>query len=161
MKIHPRAQQLIETFNMQPHPEGGFYVEFFRSPNQVAYHQETRSALTMIYFLLLQGQKSRWHQVISDETWYWYEGAKLELLTVAPLGGEIQSRELGQFSAQSEPCLLVPAHHWQAARSLGDYSFVVCSVAPGFEFKDFTLLGDLPDNDRPRFSPETSQNEFL
>ncbi len=37
---------------------------------------------------------------------------------------------------------VVPAGVWQAARPSDGYVLSGCTVAPGFEFKGFTLLGD-------------------
>src|SRR5688572_28638285 len=79
--MHPRASQLIATLELQPHPEGGFYREVFRSSALVTPHDDRapRSALTTIYFLLTSATWSRWHAVRSDEAWHLYEGGPLEL----------------------------------------------------------------------------------
>ncbi|MGB0679779.1 MAG: cupin domain-containing protein, partial [Polyangiales bacterium] len=34
---------------------------------------------------------------------------------------------------------IVPAHVWQRAWPLGDFTWVSCTVAPGFEFSGFVL----------------------
>jgi uncharacterized protein len=80
--MHPRAAELITTLGLQPHPEGGFYRQIFRSAVQVnpMDPRGPRAALTTIYFLLPEGTFSRWHQVASDEVWHLYEGGPLELL---------------------------------------------------------------------------------
>nr|WP_309717848.1 cupin domain-containing protein [Armatimonas sp.] len=67
--MHPRAQALIETLQLAPHPEGGYYREVFRSAETVTPSdgRPIRSALTTIYFLLPAGAYSRWHKVLSDE----------------------------------------------------------------------------------------------
>jgi uncharacterized protein len=135
--MHPRAQALIETLQLTPHPEGGFYREVFRSTETVqpSDSRPMRSALTTIYFLLPAGAHSRWHQVLSDEVWHFYEGAPLELLC------DDQRWILGPVipGGEQAPVQIVPAGAWQAARSLGEYTLVGCTVGPGFDFADFSL----------------------
>jgi predicted cupin superfamily sugar epimerase len=135
--MHPRAQELIETLQLTPHPEGGFFREVFRSAKTVTPSdgRPIRSALTTIYFLLPAGAYSRWHQVLSDEVWHFYEGAPLELLCDDAhwiLGPVV-------LSGEQAPVHTIPAGAWQAARSLGEYTLVGCTVGPGFDFADFSL----------------------
>ena len=77
--MHDRAAELIRELRLEPHPEGGYFREVFRSPQKVKPLDERpeRSALTTIHFLLLKGQHSRWHRVASDEAWHFYEGDPL------------------------------------------------------------------------------------
>lgn len=145
MTMHPRASELIRILDLQPHPEGGFYRETWRSPARVhSAGRPERSALTTIYFLLAEGSFSAWHRVLSDEAWHLYEGGPLELLLAPPDPGTIHRHTLGQISAHEQPVLTVPAGWWQAARPLGPYALCGCTVAPGFEFEDFTFLRDDP-----------------
>ncbi|MCX6366560.1 MAG: cupin domain-containing protein [Armatimonadetes bacterium] len=138
--MHPRAQELIETLQLTPHPEGGFFREVFRSAKTVTPSdgRPIRSALTTIYFLLPAGAYSRWHQVLSDEVWHFYEGAPLELLC------DDERWILGPVGERQSPTHTVPAGAWQAARSLGEYTLVGCTVGPGFEFADFSLRDGNP-----------------
>lgn len=147
--MHTRAQTLIETLRLQPHPEGGWYRETFRSTQPVrrAADGALRSGLTTIFFLLAGGELSRWHRVNADEAWHHYEGAPLELLSFAPDGSAATSVALGTEAAARMH--VVPAGWWQAARPSGDYALVGCTVAPGFDFADFALLADLPAAARP------------
>jgi len=150
--MHLRAEQLIAELDLQPHPEGGFYREVFRSALVVTRAEigAVRTALTSIYFLLPRGAVSRWHQVQgADEAWHHLEGAPLRLLDFAPQGGACRSTTLGATTPGSMPIQVVPAGHWQAAETLGDYTLVGCSVGPGFEFTDFRLLADQPEPGRP------------
>lgn len=146
MPTDTRAAELIARLELQPHPEGGYFREVFRSASTVQAFdsREERSAVTTIYFLLKQGQFSRLHQITSDEIWHYYEGAPLELTWGALNGGEYQCRLLGPVAANQSPVLIVPAGDWQAARSTGAYTLVGCSVAPGFEFQNFRMLSDVP-----------------
>jgi hypothetical protein len=104
----------------------------------------SRCALTGIYFLLRSQEFSRWHTIEADEIWHFYSGAPLELFAYEPTARAFVRRVLAPPSAQSEPAAVIPAGTWQAARSLGDYSLVGCSVGPGFEFADFRFVSDLP-----------------
>jgi predicted cupin superfamily sugar epimerase len=146
--MHPRAAQLIATLDLRLHPEGGFYREIYRSAQRVAVtgRDVERAALTTIYFLLAAGSQSRWHVVASDEVWHLYEGDGLEVLELDPLGAELVRHRLVPIGdGMGAPVHTVPAGTWQAARPLGDYALVGCTVAPGFEFTDFQLLADHPD----------------
>ena len=144
--MDPRAAHLIETLGLVPHPEGGFYRQTYRSPFlvQPGDDRSPRAALTTIYFLLTAGDVSRWHIVSSDEVWHFYEGASLEIFTADRAFIEIERRELGLVGSSTMPVRVVAARQWQAARSTGAFTLVGCTVAPGFEFADFSLLRDDP-----------------
>ena len=141
--MHPRAQALVQSLELVPHPEGGFYREVFRSTQTVDPKdgRGPRSALTLIAFLVVEGRPSRWHRVLSDECWHWIEGASLELRVADPELERITPIRLGA-GEDALPVHVVPASSWQAARALGPYALVTCAVAPGFAFEDFTLLAD-------------------
>ena len=141
--MHKRATDLISELRLEPHPEGGYFREIFRSPHKVQPLDErsARSALTAIYFLLIQGQHGRWHRVASDEAWHFYEGDPLEVFWID--GQDVVHQEvLGMSTSDARPMCLVPAGCWQAARPLGAYSLMGCTVAPGFEFRDFEMLSE-------------------
>lgn len=148
MTDHPvtpgsRASELIRCLQLRPHPEGGFYFEVWRSASRVVPDDRpARSAVTTIYFLLAAGGFSAWHRVRSDEVWHWYEGEALELLMASPDFSEMRRLRLGPVAAAQEPVATVPAGWWQAARPLGSHALCGCTVAPGFEFGDFTFLRD-------------------
>jgi predicted cupin superfamily sugar epimerase len=143
--MHLRAAELIAALDLRPHPEGGFYRQVFKSVAQVTPTdgRGPRAALTTIYFLLPEGSFSRWHQVASDEVWHLYEGGPLELLEFSESGQAIQRHRLGPIgSGPDVPVCTIGAGIWQAARPLGDYAFVGCTVGPGFDWADFRLLAD-------------------
>ncbi len=143
-----RAAELIATLGLRPHPEGGHYGEVFRSTVRVrpSDRDVERVALTTIYFLLTAGQHSRWHRVVSDEVWHFYEGDPLELLRLDAGGDLVRRTRLGPAGSDTRPVAVVPGGSWQAARPLGAYTLVGCTVGPGFEFADFTLLADVPED---------------
>jgi predicted cupin superfamily sugar epimerase len=148
--VHERAAHLIRSLHLAPHPEGGHFAEVFRSALRVrpADGSPERPALTTIYFLLAAGEQSRWHRVSSDEVWHFYEGEPLELLSAPGEPTHVEVTVLGPLSGDgrghTRSVHTVPAGWWQAARPLGAWSLVGCTVAPGFDFADFTMLSDDP-----------------
>jgi predicted cupin superfamily sugar epimerase len=150
--VDDRIAFLIARLNLIPHPEGGSYSEVYRSVSEVRPkdHRSDRDALTTIYFLLRAGQCSRWHRVLSDEVWHFYEGDPLELFWIDIDKDERTQALLGpvQSDGNQRPVQVVPAGCWQAARSAGSYTFVGCTVGPGFDFTDFSLLEDGSDEAR-------------
>ena len=197
-----RAADLVSQLALQPHPEGGWYREIYRSPTRVTTTRGSRSALTTIYYLLEQSQLSRWHVVQADELWHFYAGAPLELVAYTPTTRVVERHVLGHVgegshgvpphgvpphggpagastgAARGGPAAasgaaqggltgapsgaaqggltsapsgavsvsIIPTGVWQAARSLGEYSLVGCTVGPGFEFADFQFVSELPSH---------------
>ncbi len=131
-----RAADIIRLLDLKPHPEGGHYRQTFRdaAPNG------SRPASTAIYFLLARGERSHWHRVDAVEVWHHYAGAPLKLSLAATEAGPVTRLRLGSDLGSGErPQAVVPTGHWQAAESLGDWTLVGCTVAPGFEFSGFEL----------------------
>jgi len=128
------ADQIIARLGMRPHPEGGHFVETFRAPDS------PRGASTSIYFLLKSGERSHWHRVVdADELWHHYAGAPLEL-SLSDDGRSVRHVRLGtDFDLGEQPQAVVPRGVWQAARSLGRWTLVGCTVAPAFQFEHFEL----------------------
>jgi len=129
------SAEVINTLGLEPHPEGGHFRETFRD----AEPEGGRAASTAIYYLLAAGDVSHWHRVDAAEVWHWYAGAALELSLAPPAGGVSHFRLGPDLRSGERPQLVVPAHHWQSARSLGDWTLVGCTVAPGFLFEGFEL----------------------
>ncbi len=129
------ADDIVRLLDLRPHPEGGHYRETFRDPVGGA---SGRASSTAIYFLLRVGEVSRWHRVDAAEVWHWYAGAPL-LLTVADAAGRREARLGPDLAAGERPQAAVPAHAWQQAQSLGAWTLVGCTVAPGFEFSGFEM----------------------
>jgi uncharacterized protein len=143
--MHARAAHLVHALRLDPHPEGGFYRQLFRSAEAVtpADSRGPRAAVTTIYFLLPGNDVSRWHRVASDEVWHFYEGAPLEIWTATPDVSDLSVTRLGPVADGAAPVTVVRAGWWQAARPTGDYTLVGCTVAPGFEFDDFVMARDV------------------
>ena len=129
------ADQVIAALGLSPHPEGGWFAETWRE----AAPDGERAASSAIYFLLRAGGSTRWHRVDAAEAWHHYVGAPVELriaesgqaTTVVRLGPDIEHGE--------RPQAIVPAGAWQAARTLGAWTLVGCTVAPAFEAAGFEL----------------------
>ncbi len=131
--IQLTADEIIARLGLQPHPEGGHFRETFRAPDA------GRGASTAIFFLLKAGERSHWHRVDADEVWHHYAGAPLEL-SMSDDGHAVRHRRLGaDFGIGETPQIVVPRGVWQAARSLGNWTLVGCTVAPGFDFAGFEL----------------------
>ena len=129
------AAEVVRLLALAPHPEGGHFRETFRDPQR----RDGRAASTAIYFLLARGERSHWHRTDAAEVWNWYAGAPLRL----DIALETKARErvtLGSdLTAGERPQAVVPAHAWQAAETLGEWTLVGCTVAPGFDFAQFEL----------------------
>ena len=141
------AKEWIKKLELQPHPEGGFYREVYRSsdtmiadqlPNRF---QQPHCFGTAIYYLLQNTDFSAFHRIRQDETWHFYDGIGLEIHMIHP-DGRHQLGRLGlDLSLNERPQFTVPAGAWFAARLKDPLGFTLagCTVAPGFEFADFEL----------------------
>jgi predicted cupin superfamily sugar epimerase len=137
------AEEVIRRLDLAPHPEGGHFRETFRDVEG----SDGRSRSTAIYFLLPAGEVSHWHRVDAVEIWHWYAGGPLAL-TVSENGHDAWSVRLGPDLLQDQqPQAVVPARAWQTATSLGRWTLVGCTVAPGFDFAGFEMA---PADWRPR-----------
>ena len=136
--------ELIRRFDVQPHPEGGFYRETYRSATEIKRQGsgETRSASTAIYYQLADGAHSAWHRIRSDEVWHFYAGEPL-YVHVLDEAGHLTSHRLGNALTHADAVfqVVVPAGQWFAAECVdpAGYALAGCTVAPGFEFSEFEL----------------------
>ncbi|MCC1481858.1 cupin domain-containing protein [Roseibaca sp. Y0-43] len=129
------ATDLIARFGLTPHPEGGWYRQTWIAEAAPG----ARPAGTAILFLLQAGESSHWHKVDAAEIWHFHAGAPLALDMAATDAGPATRTVLGNAAEGHAPQAIVPPDHWQAARSLGDWSLVGCTVSPAFRFDGFTL----------------------
>lgn len=138
------ADDIIRTLGLSPHPEGGHYRQTW-----MAEATGGRPAGTAIYYLLRAGEESHWHRVDAAEIWHYYAGAPLVLRIAETEAGPAVAHRLGPDLAGGErPQVLVPPHHWQAARPTGDWTLVGCTVSPAFRFEGFELAApgfDIPE----------------
>lgn len=142
------ARTWIQTLKLRRHPEGGYYRETYRSPEQIAEsalpkrYRGARVFSTVIYYLLEKGDFSAFHRVQSDEMWYYHAGCPVQL-TLINTKGRLRTARLGLNVRKKErPQILIPRGTWFCAAPLSaqaSYSLVGCSVAPGFDFGDFEM----------------------
>lgn len=129
------AAEIIRLLGLKPHPESGHFCQTFRDTQLI---DGKRPASTAIYFLLARGERSHWHRVDAVEGWHWHAGAALRLMIAER--GTTDTVTLGpDLAAGQRPQAIVPFHAWQAAETLGDWTLVGCTVAPGFEWAGFEM----------------------
>lgn len=135
-------EEIVKKLDLIAHPEGGFYRRTYKNDRgPVSDDGENRGHASAIYFLQ-PPEYSRWHRTDGDELWFWHAGAPLTL-ELKNDDGTVTQQILGlDLEAGEQPQLLAPAHVWQRARSNGAWTFVSCSVSPGFLFETFEMLED-------------------
>lgn len=150
------AAYWIQKLALQPHPEGGFYREVFRSSREVSTPLGSRSGGTSIYFLLTANSFSALHRIAFDESWYFHAGADIEIVQLN-VDGEVFIHRLGMSPASANLQAHIEGGAWFGARLAqpagpNDFALVGCGVAPGFDFRDFEmgdrneLLRDFPQH---------------
>jgi predicted cupin superfamily sugar epimerase len=141
------VEKIVSQLQLSPHPEGGFFKEIYRSDlilnksELSAEYRSDRNFSTSIYFLLTSSSFSAFHKIHQDEIWHFYKGDPIHLYLISP-EGEHSLIEIGiNLEAGQHPQFVVPGGYWFAAETIGTngYSLVGCTVAPGFNFDDFTL----------------------
>ena len=128
------AQDWIKTLRLTRHPEGGYYRETYRSESKIG----ERAVSTAIYSLLPAGEVSALHRIKSDELWHFYAGQPLTIHVIAADG-----RYSTISMSADNPQAVVPAGCWFGATVAAGYALVGCTVAPGFDFRDFEI-GERP-----------------
>lgn len=144
--IDAAARQLIDKLELIPHPEGGYYRETYRSSGVIAHSAlkdfgGDRNFSTAIYFMLTSESFSALHRIKQDEVWHFYAGSPLHVHAIDPKGNYTKNL-LGINMANGEvPQLVVKAGDWFGASvaNKGSFSLVGCTVAPGFDFRDFEM----------------------
>ena len=148
-----RIAELVQAFELKPHPEGGFYRETYRS---VLKNEENQSLMTSIYFLLTSDSPSHFHRIQSDEHWYFHEGNPL---TIHPLTDKgLETIQLGLDLAKNQtPHALVEGNtiFGSEIQAADGYALVSCVVSPGFDFSTFELFT------KEDLLPEFSSHEAL
>lgn len=145
--MNTRIRQLINTLNLKEHPEGGFYKETYRSEGLIPESELSpefsgdRNYCTGIYFLLTSDNFSAFHRINQDEMWHYYEGSPLIVHMIDPQGSYSFQKIGLDIENQQVPQFVVPKGVWFASEVLESdaYSFVGCTVSPGFDFGDFEL----------------------
>jgi predicted cupin superfamily sugar epimerase len=142
-----RIALLAEKLELLPHPEGGFFKETFRSKETISKealdnnYSGDRNLCTSIYFLLTSDNFSAFHRIKQDEIWHFYEGSPLYVHVIDQSGNYTRHSVGLDIENGQVPQLTVPAGCWfgSSVAEENSYSFVGCTVAPGFDFDDFEL----------------------
>lgn len=141
------AQEYIKKLNLNPHPEGGYYKEIYRSqgiisqPNLPMRYSGGRAYSTTIYYLLESNDFSSMHRLKSDEQWFHIDGSALTIHSIAPDGNYTQHHIGKNFEKGESPYAIVPHGCWfgGTVNEPNTFALVGCFVAPGFNFDDFDL----------------------
>ena len=152
------AEYFVKHLQLQPHPEGGFFKETYRSNGIISSEYLSpgfggeRNYSTAIYFLLQKEDYSAFHRIASDECWHFYEGGTL-LIHVIDQGGEYSCIRLGRKLDEGETFqFVVPANCWFASEPAAgtEFTLVGCTVAPGFDFADFEMADEKLMDEYPK-----------
>jgi len=142
------ARFLIEQLQLQPHPEGGYFKETYRASENFSHLPARfvgaeRSCSTAIYYLLEANQRSAFHKILSDELWHFHAGVPLEVVGISPQGDFKRWLVGPKLNEGQQFQVVIPAGYWFGSRPLErdsqNYTLVGCTVAPGFDFKDFEM----------------------
>lgn len=137
------AKKYIEKLHLEPHPEGGYFKEIYRSgeiilPEGLPHRfRNKRNISTSIYFLLEGKQKSYFHKLKSDEIWHFYDGCGVNIYIIDN-SGNLSEVSIGK---DSELQAVIENNNWFAAelKDIKSFCLLGCTVAPGFDFDDFEL----------------------
>ena len=134
------AESWIKKLNLKEHPEGGFYSEIYRNTKNINFVSGTRSLATSIYYLLKGEDKSNFHQLFSDELWYFHAGSAVRIHQL--FKGEYSEKILG-IEGNQHPQIIIKSGIIFGAELMDKSSFCLmsCMVNPGFDFQDFRLVG--------------------
>ena len=121
---------LIKKLKLTPHPEGGHFAESFR---------DNKGNVSLIYYLLQEGETSHWHKLTKNEILHFYDGDPVEIflskdkkeISTIILGRNINNQEYLHYVIKSQT--------WFGMKSTGSWSLIGCTVAPAFDYKDFEL----------------------
>lgn len=139
-----KIQYLMNELKLEPHPEGGFYRQVYKSDEIIkelpSRFDGPRVFSTAIYFLLTKNTFSAFHIIKQDEIWHHYEGGTIKI-HVLDHAGEYGSYLLGKnYDAGEELLVVIPKDTFFAAEVIeGEYVLSGCTVAPGFEYEDFYM----------------------
>lgn len=153
------TEKIIEYLGLQPHPEGGFYTEVYRSEGIIETPKDNfpdgRHFSTSIYYLLESGDQSHFHRIKSDEVWHHYAGSPITIHMITPAGSYRKIHIGKDIETGQKPQQIVPANYWFGVTvdEPDSYALCGCTVSPGFDFEDFemaereTLLDQYPKHD--------------
>jgi predicted cupin superfamily sugar epimerase len=139
------ADDLKKKLGLAAHPEGGFYVQTYKSGERIpgesldSRYGSARSTSTAIYYLLEPRTFSEMHRLKSDEIFHFYLGDPVEMLQLWPDGSSRRVVLGSDLASGNSLQQVVPKDVWQGSYLLegGRFALLGCTVAPGFEFEDY------------------------
>lgn len=142
-----QSEKIIQKLQLEPHPEGGFFKETYRSKGAINQdnlgdnYQGRRNYSTCIYFLLKSDKFSAFHKIHQDEIWHYYQGSSVRIHMISKDGSYSNVVVGCDFDQDELPQFVVPGNTYFAAEVVNqnDFTLVGCTVSPGFDFKDFEL----------------------
>ncbi|WP_298894394.1 cupin domain-containing protein [uncultured Psychroserpens sp.] len=145
--MNNKIEQIIKQLELQPHPEGGYFKETYRSSGEIKNDSlgdnyiGQRNYSTCIYFLLTSDNFSALHRIKQDEIWHFYDGSPIRLHVISESGIHTEHLIGNDLNKGEVPQYIVPGGCWFAAEVIDKnaYSLVGCTVSPGFSFEDFEL----------------------
>ena len=126
------AERIIKELKLEPHPEGGYFAECFRSKD-----------ISLIYYLLKKNEKSHWHRLTKNETLHFYKGDPL-MIYISEDGINFITISI---DGEKKFNVTISAKSWFAMKCDGEYSLIGCTVSPAFDYKDFELA---PEDWKPK-----------
>lgn len=132
------AEEWIKTLELEPHPEGGYYIQTDYAEEASIKNGKKLPLYTNIYFLLTPESPSHFHQLTSDELWFYHAGNPL---TVHSLHEDGRYTKVSLGLGKNETL-----HHTVKAGIIfgstveKGYALVSCTVVPGFDFADFKMF---------------------
>ncbi|NVJ87216.1 MAG: cupin domain-containing protein [Algoriphagus sp.] len=141
MNSTERIDYLVKKLDLKVHPEGGFYVETYRSPLRISTSSGERNLETVIFFLLTSENVSKFHRIKSDEHWFWHEGSPLNIHILTEKGHEIlRLGPVDEIGNQPQQVVKADTIFGSSVAEPDSYALVSCVVSPGFDFQDFELF---------------------
>ena len=140
MTVEQEIEKIVAELNMQPHPEGGYYAEVYRSPMEIP--GKKRQLMTSIYFLLTSDNVSNFHRIKSDELWFHHAGSPITVHVLNEDKGHVEIKVGSDILKGEHPQALVKGGEifGSSVDTENSYALVSCVVAPGFDFQDFELF---------------------
>ena len=133
---------MAASLGLQPHPEGGYYLETYRSEVTLSTPRGERPASTAILFLVTEDSPSKLHRLWSDELWVFQGGLPLELVTLTP-AGELGTRVLGDLEeiVRSRDHGVAPTEEFPVGLPAGSDEWLLQALVPAGSWQGARLSG--------------------
>jgi uncharacterized protein len=135
-----QALKWIKQYNLIQHIEGGYFAETLLDPTpQDNASNQHRALYTSILFMLYGTEVSHFHQLKSDELWYFHQGDPIDIVCI-DLDGNLSIHHLGIQSNQELQVLVEKGMIFGSYVPSHGVSLVGCAVIPGFLYTEFKLF---------------------